>query len=188
MSRDALRARLVHGAGNVLYRDGIAATSTAALSKELGISKRTMYELFDSKDALVTAALAARDAPLRAAFIDAAEAAGADPAEQLVGLLAGVERFTRAPAFRGCPFLNASAELADPGHAAHAVCRAHKEALRAWIEARAEEAGARSPRALSEQLLALVDGALAQAVVLPPEPGVLPAAARALVAAARAGR
>jgi AcrR family transcriptional regulator len=184
MPRDELRARLVKGAGDIFYRDGIAATGTAGLARELGISKRTMYELFPSKDDLVAAALSARDEPVRAGLIAAAARAGDGPREQLIGLFAGVEALWGDEEFRGCPFLNAMSELADPGHPAHAVCHGHKEELRRWMERTARRARLRSPRALSDQLMMLLDGALAGAAARRPRRGTLEAAARTLVEAA----
>ena len=185
--RDDLRTRLVDGAGRVFYRDGIAATGTAGLARELGMSKRTMYELFPTKDELVAAALDAQDGPTRTRFISAAEQAGDDPRTQLIGLFAGVEALLGDGGFRGCPFLNATAELADPGHPAHAVCRRHKDALRSWMERTARRAELRSPEELSEQLLLLLDGALAGAVTRPLRPGRLVGAARTLVDTAAGG-
>ncbi len=182
--RDDLRTRLVDGAGRVFYRDGIAATGTAGLARELGMSKRTMYELFPTKDELVAAALDAQDEPTRTRFVSAAERAGDDPRTQLIGLFAGVEALLGDGGFRGCPFLNATAELADPAHPAHAVCRRHKDALRSWMERTARRADLRSPEELSEQLLMLLDGALAGAVTRPLRPGRLVGAARTLVDAA----
>lgn len=182
--RDDLRTRLVDGAGRIFYRDGIAATGTAGLARELGMSKRTMYELFPTKDELVAAALDAQDEPTRARLISAAEQAGDDPRTQLIGLFAGVEALTGDGGFRGCPFLNASAELADPAHPAHAVCRRHKDGLRTWMERAARSAGLDRPEELSEQLLVLLDGALASAVTRPPRQGQLIRAARTLVDAA----
>lgn len=182
--RDDLRTRLVDGAGRIFYRDGIAATGTAGLARELGMSKRTMYELFPTKDELVAAALDAQDEPTRTRLISAAEQAGDDPRTQLIGLFAGVEALLGDGDFRGCPFLNATAELADPAHPAHAVCRRHKDGLRSWMEHTARRADLRSPEELSEQLLVLLDGALAGAVTRPPRQGRLIRAARTLVDAA----
>ncbi len=184
MSREELRARLLTGAGAVFHRDGIAATGMAALAAELHISKRTVYELFGSKDELVAAALAAGDEPTRAAFTGAAEQASDDPGDRLLALFAALEERVTAPGYRGCPFLNATAELADRGHPAHAVCHGHKEGLRRWIEDTARRAGLCDPDLLSEQLLVLFDGALARATVDPPRPGTVVAAARAVLAAA----
>ncbi len=184
MSRDELRARLLTGAGAVFHRDGIAATGMAALAAELHISKRTVYELFGSKDELVAAALAAGDEPTRAAFTDAAERAADDPRARLVALFAALEDRVAAPGFRGCPFLNATAELADRDHPAHAVCRGHKEGLRRWIEDTARRAGFDRPDLMYEQLLVLVDGALARAAVDPPPRGTVVAVARAVLEAA----
>lgn len=183
MASSTVNERLLDGAGRIFYRDGFTATGTAALSKELQISKRTIYELYPSKDLLAAAVLERLDAPTRAHMTAAAEEAGDDPVGQLIGFFAGVERTIRRPGFRGCPFLNATAEFADPAHPARAVSRTHKEQTRRWFERTARRAGLPRPKALSAQLLLLLDGALAQGAVAPPPRGALVTAARALVTA-----
>ena len=181
MPTSDLRDRLVAGASDVFYRDGIAATGIAALSKELRISKRTMYELFDSKDELVAAALSHQDEQTRAALLGPAERASDDPRERVLAVFAGLEERVREPHFRGCPFLNATAELAASDHPARAVCRQHKEQMRRWLERTLRRAGVTRPRSRSAQLLLLFDGALSQAVIAPPARGSIVDAARALI-------
>ena len=176
-----LRDRLVAGASEVFYRDGIAATGIAALSKELRISKRTMYELFDSKDELVAAVLTHQDELVRAALLGSAEQASDDPRERLLTVFAQIEDRVRAPGFRGCPFLNATAELAAVDHPARAVSQHHKEQVRRWFERTLRRAGASRPRARSAQLLLLLDGALSQSVIAAPPRGSIVDAARALL-------
>ena len=92
----------------------------------------------------------------------------------------------RLPQFRGCPFANASAELADPDHPAHQVVRRHKERIRRWLLSRARAAGAANPEQLSRQLMLVFAGVQSQALL---ERSPRPARdardlARALIAAA----
>jgi hypothetical protein len=89
------------------------------------------------------------------------------------------------PGFRGCPYLNAAHELADPNDPARAVAGRRKAELRAWMERRARQAGLRRPRALAEQLAIVFDGALAHATVATVSPGAPTLMARTLVDAAR---
>ena len=114
------------------HRDGVDALSRAA-----GISKRTLYERFGTKDGLIVAAYEALDLPVFQMFTQAAEAAADDPRGQLEAFFAQLEAIVRSPQFRGCPFTNASAELADPDHPAHRVVRRHKERIRRWLLSRA---------------------------------------------------
>ena len=94
------------------------------------------------------------------------------------------------PQFRGCPFVNASSELADATHPAHEVVRRHKERLRRWIRSRARDAGAGDPGRLSRQLMLVFAGAQSQALVQRSPKPVRDArqVARALVDTAVAGR
>ncbi len=184
MATSELGQRILVGAGELFYREGINGTGVNRLAEHLGVSKRTMYELFGSKDQIVAQALAAMDSPTREQFTAGAEAATDDPAEQLVAIFVVLEQWLGAPDFRGCPFLNAAAELPDPHHPARRVAAEHKEQLRRWMEHKARNARLGRPKALSQQLMVLFDGLLSQASVGQANPRVTIDAARTLVNAA----
>jgi AcrR family transcriptional regulator len=157
--------RVAELAARLFHEHGITATGVEALSKTAGISKRTLYEHFGTKDALIAAAFATMDVPVFERFTKAAERA-ATPRDQLEQLFAELESAIASPEFRGCPFANASAELADPEHPAHAVIRRHKDRMRRWMLGRARAAGAADPGQLSRQLMIVFEGAQAQSLVL----------------------
>ena len=104
------------------------------------------------------------DVPVFERFTKPAERA-ATPRAQLEQLFAELESAIASPEFRGCPFANASAELADPEHPAHKVIRRHKDRMRRWMRARARAAGAVDPGELSRQLMIVYEGAQAQSLV-----------------------
>lgn len=156
--------RIAELAGWHFYECGITATGVDALSKAAGISKRTLYERFGSKDGLIVAAYSALDLPVFRLVTAAAEEASS-PREQIDALFGHLEVVARTPGFRGCPFANAASELADPDHPARPVIRRHKERVRRWILERARAAGAADPALLSRQLAILFEGAQAQALV-----------------------
>ena len=79
----------------------------------------------------------------------------------------------------GCPFVNAVAELKEPGHAANKIAFAFKEQRRLWFRDLLKQLGVKRPDALAMQLVLLVDGAIAAALVRGD-----PKAARTLLAAA----
>lgn len=181
MASEELRERLVWGAGDVFYAEGINATGVQRISEALGISKKTMYELFSSKDHLVAASLAARDEQILSDLTGAAEDAGSDPRNQIVGLFAAIEPMLVADGARGCPFLNACAEIADPSHPAHRIAAEHKEKLRRWLERRVRSARMAKPRAVSVRLILIFDGAMSQAAAGTYRPGSAADAARELL-------
>ena len=182
MASDELRDRIVREAGRLFYREGMTATGVNRVATELGVSKRTLYELFDTKAELYATALDAFDAR---AFTGPAEALSDDPEEQLLGLFSVLASWMAEPGFRGCPYLNAAHELASPDDPARAVATRRKAELRAWMEGRARSAGLRRPKALAEQLAIVFDGALAHATVAPVSPRAPALMARTLVDAAR---
>jgi AcrR family transcriptional regulator len=157
--------RIAALAAELFHEHGITATGVDALSKAAGISKRTLYERFGSKDGLIVAAYDSLDLPVFQMLTTPAEAASDDPREQLERLFVQLEAMVQLPQFRGCPFVNASSELADPTHPAHQVVRRHKDRLRRWILKRTRTAGATHPDRLSRQLMLLFAGAQSQALV-----------------------
>jgi AcrR family transcriptional regulator len=162
---DAETARIAAIAAERFHACGITATGVAELSRSAGVSKRTLYERFGSKDGLVVAAYESLDLPVYRMFTAAIEHDHDDPREQLDAFFAQLEPILGSPDFRGCPFTNAASELPDPSHPAHAVVRHHKERLRRWLRDRAKAAGARDPVALSRQLMLVFAGAQAQALI-----------------------
>lgn len=156
--------RVAQLAGELFHEHGITATGVEALSKAAGISKRTLYERFGSKDGLIAAAFEAFDDPVFKRFTTPAGQADT-PRGQIEQLFAELDAAIDSPEFRGCPFVNASAELADPDHPAHPVIRRHKDRFRQWLVTRAREAGAADPALLGRQLMIVYEGIQSQALV-----------------------
>ncbi|TDZ93097.1 putative transcriptional regulator [Mycobacteroides salmoniphilum] len=127
------RERLLEAAAQLTYLNGIDVTGVDAIAKEAGVTKRTLYQHFRSKEELVAAALQARDEPtiagLRAA-IDHHISRGLRPVEALFAVLT----LTFAiPGFRGCAFLNAGLEMHADDHLVRPVTRSHTDARRNLI-------------------------------------------------------
>lgn len=127
------RERLLRATAELTYANGIEATGVDAIANHAGVTKRTLYQHFRSKDELVGAALAAVDEPtiegLRAA-IDRRIAKGARP---VAALFAVLERTFALADFRGCAFLNAGLEMRDAEHPVRVAVRSHTDARRALV-------------------------------------------------------
>jgi AcrR family transcriptional regulator len=111
------RQRLLDAAADLFYRQGIGAVGVDLVSKAAGVSKRTLYQQFGSKDQLVAQSLDAHGMDILGLYLPAG---GSDvpPREQILAIFDGLGRWTASDAFRGCPFVNTATELADPGHPA----------------------------------------------------------------------
>jgi AcrR family transcriptional regulator len=165
--------RILAAADKLFYTKGIRAVGVDAVAAEAGVSKRTLYHHYPSKDALITAYLTSRfsllppsDQPAR---------------EQLLAVYDRVERMVADGRFRGCPYVNAVTEIGDRKHPAAAIAAQFKEQRRLWYRALLERLQAREPDALATQLQILFEGALSLALVRGD-----PAVARSAKAAAAA--
>jgi AcrR family transcriptional regulator len=181
-SRPPPAERILAAADKLFYRRGIRAIGVDTVAAEAGVSKRTLYNHYPSKDALITAYLTSRfsllppsDKPAR---------------EQLLAVYDRVERMLADGSFRGCPYVNAVTELGDPRHPAAAIAAQFKEQRRLWYRGLLERLGARDADGLATQLQILFEGALSLALVRG-DPAVArsaKAAAQTLIDAALAKR
>lgn len=164
--------RILETADRLFYGGGLRAMGVDTIAAEIGISKRTLYNHFPSKDALIVAYLQRR--------IRLIPTSDKPPAQQILDEFTRLERTFSSDGFRGCAFVNAVTELKEPGHAAYEIALAYKEMRRQWFRELLTRARVADPESLSLQLMLLVDGAIAAALVRKD-----PAVARAARQAAR---
>ncbi|WP_405889000.1 TetR/AcrR family transcriptional regulator [Streptomyces sp. NBC_01136] len=155
------RDRLLDAAADLIYREGVS-VGIEALCRSAGVSKRSMYQLFESKDDVLAASLERR-IPRYEEQIAVDPGVVVTPRERILGVFARLEEFSVRPEYRGCPFLAALVELKDPGHPASVVASGAKERLKEVFRAQAELGGARDPELLARQLMLIFDGASARA-------------------------
>ncbi|QTD92999.1 TetR/AcrR family transcriptional regulator [Burkholderia anthina] len=166
-----VRARLLDAAEALIYSGGIHATGVDAIVKRSGAARKSFYSHFESKEALVVAALERRDARWMHWFVDATLARGKSARAQLLGMFDVLRDWFSQPDFHGCAFLNASGEIADADDPVRVVARMHKARLLAFVRERfdayADEAGIerRGLARLARQWLVLIDGAIGVALV-----------------------
>ncbi|MGW3651376.1 TetR/AcrR family transcriptional regulator [Streptomyces sp. NPDC000878] len=154
------RDRLLDAAAELFYRDGVS-IGVEALCKAAGVSKRSMYQLFTSKDEVLAASLDRRSAAYAEQLLPGPQDDGT-PRERVLGLFERLEKASTEPGYQGCPFLAALVELKDLGHPASVVAQQAKQHLQDWLRAQAEAGGAREPELLARQLMLVFDGASAR--------------------------
>ena len=149
--------RILRAADRLFYQRGIRAVGVDAVAAEAGISKRSLYDTFASKDALVAAYLRQRVQPLPASDLP--------PVAQVLALFDGLHARFGSGDFRGCPFVNAVTELAADCQAARAIALDYKEARRRHIASLLATAGATDAEGLAGQIALLFEGAIASMLV-----------------------
>jgi len=155
------RERLLEAAAALTYRDGVS-IGVEALCKAAGVSKRSMYQLFESKDELLAASLKERASGYVTTLLPVADD-GRSPRERILHVFEQVETQAAAPEFRGCPYLAVQVELKDQSHPASRVAHQVKANLTAFFRVEAERGGADDPDLLARQLSLVFDGASARA-------------------------
>jgi len=149
--------RLLAAADRLFYARGIRAVGVDAVAAAAGVSKRTLYHHYPSKDALIAAYLTGRFRPVAPS--------DAPAREQILGYFDRLEKMVADGSFRGCPYVNAVTEIGDRRHAATGIAVQFKEQRRQWYRALLERVGVKSPDALATQLQILAEGAIATALV-----------------------
>ena len=170
--KPTMKERILETADRLFYLQGIRAVGVDTIAAEIGISKRTLYNHFPSKDALISGYLARR--------FRQPPASDKPPAEQILGTFDSLERRFASKDFRGCPFVNAVAELGPEDRAVKKIAIAFKESRRVWFRDLLKQLGVADADDLATQLTLLVDGSIAQDLVRDD-----PSMARAAKAAAR---
>jgi AcrR family transcriptional regulator len=184
---DPTRARILAAASSLFYSDGIRAVSVDAVAEKAGLTKKTLYYHFKSKDDLIAAYLAARDQPNLVLFKRWFDEAQGPLPDKIAAIFRNLARSARHPKWRGCGFLRTTAELANlPGHPAIKIGAAHKKKFEDWLRVTFEGEGVGNAAELARQMLLLLDGSFA-VVLLHRDPTYMETAgeaARSLVAAA----
>lgn len=161
---ESVRDRILATARELFYKEGARAVGVDLVVAQSGVAKTSLYRWFPSKDALIVAVLEQERKDRWAGWDRTAQQSDAEPCARLRAHLTGVARYVSSSHFRGCPFMNVTAEFADPLHPARVLAKEEFEELRRRLRLLVDNiAGVREPAVLTEQLLLLVDGALSAA-------------------------
>jgi AcrR family transcriptional regulator len=154
-------------AAELFYERGIRGVGVDLIADQAGVTKKTLYDRFGSKDALVAAYLTRRHERWVAWFTErlaARDAAGLAPglapgAGQVLATLEIAEEWADANA-RGCAFVNAHAEIGGTGHPGNAVILTDKQYMLGVFTGLLRDAGHPDTERLGAQIHLLYEGAM----------------------------
>lgn len=161
--RGSKRDLIVDEASRIFYARGVHAVGVDTLVEEIGVAKMTLYKHFRTKDELIVACLYRIDERYHG-WIEG-RLAGIDPAGRVLGIFDALQDWFRSPDFRGCAFVNATVELADPDHPARAAVLDHKRRTRDWVTDLVTACGVDDPGFVARQIVQLMEGAISTALV-----------------------
>ena len=168
MAAHTTREKLIDAGHEIFYREGFLAVGLDRLLNEVGCSKQTFYNHFDSKDDLIVAVIDRHHAWWQGELRDRIQrAAGPDPRGQILAVFDVVDEIIHQPEYHGCIFINAAVEFPQPHHPAHKSARRAKADGLALLAELAERAGATDPMALAQEVDMILEGALITHQVAP---------------------
>jgi len=162
------RERILATASELFYREGIRAVGVDTVVERSGVSKTSLYRLFDSKDALIAAFAAEKDRLFWAWWDRIEEQHAGNPRAVLQALLSGIAERVGHPAFRGCPFLNLATEFPHDNHPGRVVARGNKEEMRARLATIVAKLGVGDPNRTASQIVLIINGAYVTGLMAEP--------------------
>jgi AcrR family transcriptional regulator len=153
------RKKLVDAAATRFYRDGFRNVGIDQILSDVGISKTAFYKHFESKDDLMLEALEDHTNLMQETFRSIArQRGGDDPVAQLRALFDVVDVLINEQGFQGCIFVNAAIEFPLQHEPAHVAAARSKQVMEDVVTEFAVAAGAKNPRALSQEICLLMEG------------------------------
>ncbi|MBJ6621603.1 TetR/AcrR family transcriptional regulator [Streptomyces sp. DHE17-7] len=152
--------RVLEAAERLFYAHGIHAVGVDLIAAEAGVTKKTLYDRFGSKEQIVVEYLAGRDERWRALLAGRLDAAGEGAADRVAAVFEASRVWAAEYGAKGCSMINAHAEISDPAHPAYAVITGQKRwmlELFTDLARRVDPAGADR---LGRALMLLHEGAL----------------------------
>jgi AcrR family transcriptional regulator len=130
---EATRRRIIDAAYELFYRRGFARVGVDAAA-QAGVTKRTLYAHFDSKDRLLAAMLEVHHGLALERIRRWSERLSGNAEAMVKVLFAELAIWASKPRWSSAGFTRLVVELADlPGHPARAIARRHKAAIESWL-------------------------------------------------------
>lgn len=156
--------QIVYAALNEFYQHGFHATGVDQLSSAAGVTKRTLYRYFPSKDHLIDAALKLRDEQFferMETFVEAAALVNRPQA-----YIAFLAAWGNEPNFHGCAFINATAEFAEHTSSPHVLSRTHKQRILNYLMEICSQLEVTEPKIMASQLFLIGEGLIVATQVM----------------------
>lgn len=181
MPRSATQTRrqVLEAAYELFYQKGFTRVGLDLVAHTAGVTKRTLYNHFQSKDALLAAVLEFHSELALSRIERWGEKLGGDLGELIDGLFGELASWAKRHRWEGAGYTRLVMELADlPGHPAHAIARRHKCAVEDWLTARLAEREVVSPADRAREVMVLIEGSMAL-ILIHRDPNYAKSAARA---------
>lgn len=153
------RGKILGAAYELFYRKGFGRVGVDLVAERAGVTKRTLYYHFASKDDLLAAVLEHYHEEALSRIRHWGDSLGEDPGDMIDQLFAGLARWATRPRWEGAGYTRLAMELADlPGHPARRIASLHKTAVEDWLAGALSRRGIGDAGEAARQIVLLVEG------------------------------
>lgn len=162
-SSEPTRQKLLEAASKLVAEESLAQLSIENIADKAGVSRRTFFQHFPSKDHLLAAVVDFS----RPTYLDRyrmwADSSGPDATidQRIASIFVSITGAAHDPSWKGCCFIRMAAELGSlQGHPVHQLVAAANQDMEHWLEAELAKEKYQEPAALARQLVVLINGLL----------------------------
>lgn len=154
------RERVLDTADELFFSVGVHAVGVDRIVAEAGVARATLFRHFRTKDDLIAAYLERRALRARTTLGALRAEHRDDPDRVLAAIADVVDDYREQPGFRGCEFINAAAEFADPAHPAHRLAIEHRQWVTEFLAEVLADIGHHDPTDTARAMMMVRTGAL----------------------------
>ncbi|MFF3892414.1 TetR/AcrR family transcriptional regulator [Streptomyces sp. NPDC001812] len=152
--------RVLEAAARLFYERGVHAVGVDLIAAEAGVTKKTLYDRFGSKEQVVVEYLADRDERWRGFLARYLDAAQPGSAARVLAVFDASRAWAKKNSSKGCGMVNAHAEISDPSHPAYPIIIEQKQWMLALFTDLVGDMDQVGADRLSRTLMLLHEGAL----------------------------
>ncbi|KGP73581.1 TetR/AcrR family transcriptional regulator [Pontibacillus yanchengensis] len=152
-------SKILETASHLFYWKGIHSIGVETIANEAGVTKKTLYDRFGSKDQLIVAYLKDRDSQWKNHLSNYSDhVPDEEPLQKILSIFDALENWLTTNNQRGCAFVNAFAELAEESHPGREVIIEEKKWLKQLFATYLKQLGLEHVDDIAERLLILHEG------------------------------
>lgn len=160
MKISAKREQILIAADNLFSTQGFNGTGVDQIAEASGVTKRTLYKHFGSKEGLIREVLARHHQSMMDSIRGDVLGYSKDPIKRLERCFDLYRQWFGSATFSGCIFIKTLNEMAGTSPDLSRLAQDAKTAMRDFIAEVAALGGACDPESLAEQLQLLLEGAI----------------------------
>lgn len=165
LAKISVEEKILQTARRLFCQVGIHATGIARIIEESGVSRRSLYTHYGSKENLLKAVFEAEASIWFHWFDCDLPQMECSPTERILALFDLMQNWFDSEIFYGCVFINAVAEHEKCNSWIQEISSSYKEKFTARLQIMVTASGVRDPAMVTEKLNLLIDGTIVTAMI-----------------------